>query len=243
MYCLDLFGEMGYLRSIRTTRDTCLKIAERKEGRVLTNLISGFAISCLETTGYFGAAFLMAMESMIAPVPSEAVMPFVGFLVADGKWELWAAIVVTSFGSLFGSLVSYIMGYHGGRPLILKVGKYLLLNQHDLELTERFFNRRGGTAALFVSRFIPVIRHLISIPAGMGKMPMAHFFVATLVGATLWNSFLLYCGMVLRDHWNVVQTYSHQVDIVVGVILVLGIAFFLKTRFKVRKIPGPGILK
>ncbi len=210
---------------------------------MLTNLISGFAISCLEMTGYFGAAFLMAMESMIAPVPSEAVMPFVGFLVADGKWNLWAAILATSAGSIVGSLISYVMGYYGGRPLILKVGKYLLLNRHDLELTEKFFSRRGGTLTLFISRFVPVIRHLISIPAGMGKMRLSHFLAATLVGATLWNSFLLACGMVLRDHWSVVQTYSHQVDIVVGVVLLLGLAFFIKSRFKARKGSEPDAVK
>jgi membrane protein DedA with SNARE-associated domain len=203
---------------------------------VLTNAVSVFAISCLEMTGYFGAAFLMALESMIFPIPSEAVMPFVGFLVADGKWNLGLAILVTSTGSLIGSLISYTMGYYGGKPFILKVGKYFLLNQHDLKMTEDFFSRRGGTLTLFISRFIPVIRHLVSIPAGIGKMRLLHFVLATALGATLWNSFLLVCGMFLRDHWMLVLTYSHQVDIAVVAVLALGLIWFVKSRFKNRKV-------
>lgn len=199
---------------------------------MLTEMISNLAIRCLDATGYFGAASLMALESMIAPVPSEAVMPFVGFLVADGKWDLWLSILVTSLGSIVGSLASYLIGAYGGKPLVLKVGKYLLLDQHDLELTERFFHRRSGTLTLFISRFIPVVRHLISIPAGVGRMPLGHFLVATLIGATLWNSFLLACGMKLREHWHIVQQYSHQVDIVVVVVLLGGIAFFARSRLR-----------
>lgn len=198
-------------------------------------MVSNFAIRCLETTGYFGAAFLMALESMIAPIPSEAVMPFVGFLVADGEWNLWLAVLATSAGSIIGSLASYLMGYHGGKPLVLKVGKYLLLDKHDLERTESFFNRRSGTLTIFVSRFVPVVRHLISIPAGTGKMPPGRFLIATLIGATLWNSFLLGCGMVLREHWSVVQTYSHQVDIVVVLALLAGAAWFVRARIGARR--------
>jgi len=176
----------------------------------------------------------MALESMILPVPSEAVMPFVGFLVADGKWELWAAIAATSAGSLVGSAISYMMGYYGGKPFVLKVGKYLLLNTHDLERTEDFFSRRKGILALFISRFIPVVRHLVSIPAGTGKMRLFPFLLTTLVGATIWNSFLLVCGMYLRERWELVETYSHQVDIVVVAVLIVGLAFFMRSRYRAR---------
>ncbi len=196
----------------------------------MTQSISGFAVSCLEATGYLGAAFLMALESMIAPVPSEAVMPFVGFLVADKRWSLEMAILSTSCGSLAGSLASYAMGRWGGRALVLKAGKYLLLSPHDLEMTERFFARRRGAWALFISRFIPVVRHLISIPAGAGAMPMGPFVLATLLGATIWNSFLLYCGMKLREHWSLVQQYSHQADLVVLAFLLTGVGLFVLSR-------------
>jgi len=165
---------------------------------MITELISNWAIKCLEVAGYAGAGSLMALESMIAPIPSEAVMPFVGFLVADGKWSLSAAILVTSLGSIVGSSLSYLMGYYGGKPFVLRVGKYLLLNVHDLERAEQFFHRRTGVATLFLSRFIPVVRHFISIPAGIGRMPWLRFLLTTLIGATIWNTFLLICGMKLR---------------------------------------------
>ncbi len=197
-------------------------------------MISELAVGCLESTGYAGAAFLMALESMIAPVPSEAVMPFVGFLVADGKWDIRLAVLATSAGSMAGSLASYALGRYGGKPLVLRFGRYLLLNRHDLELTERFFGRRRGTLALFASRFIPVVRHLISIPAGMGAMPLVPFSLATLLGATLWNGFLLVCGMKLREHWHLVQQYSHQVDLVVAAVLLAAAVWFVRARWSRR---------
>jgi len=203
---------------------------------LLTQFISEFALRCLDTAGYAGAAFLMALESMIAPIPSEAVMPFVGFQVADGKWNLWLAVIATSAGSLIGSLISYLMGYYGGKPVVLKVGKYLLLDQHDLELTEKFFHRRGGTLTIFISRFIPVVRHLISIPAGIGRMPVVPFLAATLIGATLWNGFLLACGMKLREHWSLMLKYAHEVDIVVIVVLLAGVVWFVRSRLTRRKL-------
>ena len=202
---------------------------------MITELISTIAVQILETTAYVGAFILMALESMIAPVPSEAVMPFVGFLVTDGKWNLGLAVLATSLGSLAGSLASYWMGYYGGKPLVLKVGKYLLLNRHDLELTERYFNRKQGIYTIFLARFIPVVRHFISIAAGMGKMPLVPFMLVTVVGATLWNGFLLYLGMRLREHWTVVQKYSHQVDIVIVILAVIGIGWFIRSRLAARK--------
>jgi membrane protein DedA with SNARE-associated domain len=199
---------------------------------MITETISKLAVKILDTAGYAGAGLLMALESMIAPVPSEAVMPFVGFQVADGKWNLAAAILATSAGSMVGSWLSYWMGYYGGKPLVLKVGKYLLLNRHDLELTERFFSRRQGVWTVFLARFVPVVRHFISIPAGMGRMRLGPFSAVTLIGATIWNSFLLVCGMKLREHWPVVQKYSHQVDIVIVALLAIGGVWFIRSRLR-----------
>lgn len=202
---------------------------------MLTEMVSNFAARCLESMGYFGASLLMALESMVAPIPSEAVMPFVGFLVADGKWNPWMAVFATSAGSVAGSLLSYMMGFWGGKPLVLKVGRFLLLDREDLVRTESFFNRSGGTLTIFFSRFIPVIRHLISVPAGMGRMPLIPFLFATVLGATLWNSFLMVCGMKLREHWTIVQKYSHQVDIVVVLVLAGGVTWFIRSRLRKKK--------
>lgn len=202
---------------------------------MLTEVISEFAIRVLDGTGYAGAAFLMGLESMIFPVPSEAVMPFVGFLVADGKWGLSEAVLATSLGSFLGSYLSYLMGYYGGRPFVLKVGKYLLLDVHDLERTERFFHRQSGTLTLFLCRFVPVVRHLVSIPAGIGKMRFWPFALATLAGATMWNGFLLYCGFKLRENWSMVQTYRHHFDALIVGMLVASIAWYVWYKLKRRR--------
>ena len=199
---------------------------------MITEKISELAVRILDGTGYSGAAALMALESMIFPLPSEAVMPFVGFKVADGEWNLWLAILATSFGSMIGSWLSYAIGYFGGKPLVLKVGKYLLLKQRDLEWTERFFHRRAGAMTVFIGRFIPVVRHFISIPAGIGKMPWLPFSVATLIGATVWNTFLLLVGKQLRDNWHIVQKYSHQADIVIVALILAAVAWWFWSRRK-----------
>lgn len=185
----------------------------------------------IEKLGYLGAGILMALESMVAPVPSELVMPFVGFLAVEGKFSVPLAILVTSVGSIIGSLVSYYMGYWGGRPFVLKVGRYLLLNREHLEWTERWFERNGSWT-IFVSRFIPVVRHLISIPAGLGRMRLVPFCLYTLLGATIWNTFLLICGYKLRQNWTLVEQYSHEVDIVVAVALLLGGIWFVVTHLR-----------
>lgn len=205
---------------------------------MITEHITELAVQILDKAGYTGAAVLMALESMIAPVPSEAVMPFVGFQVADGKWNLGLAIFATSLGSLVGSLLSYWLGLYGGKPLVLKVGKYLLLNRHDLEMTERFFQKKQGLWTVFAARFVPVIRHFISIPAGIGRMPLGPFLAVSIVGATLWNTFLLVCGMKLREHWTVIQTYSHQVDIAIVVLSLIGLAWFVRSRLRRNPLAG-----
>jgi membrane protein DedA with SNARE-associated domain len=242
------FSSPGNL-SLRPFQRVCqvvrrLRLASADAGRVtmITETITKIAIQVLDTSGYAGACALMTLESMIAPVPSEAVMPFVGFQVADGKWNLWLAIGSTSLGSIIGSLLSYWIGCFGGKPLVLKVGKYLLLNQRDLERTEQFFHRKSGILTIFIARFIPVVRHFISIPAGIGRTPMIPFLIVTFIGSTIWNTFLLVCGMKLRDHWPVVQKYSHQVDIGIVVVILIGALWWVKVRwpqFRAEKVP-PG---
>ncbi|MFO1434875.1 MAG: DedA family protein [Gammaproteobacteria bacterium] len=197
---------------------------------MLTEHIAAVAIKVLDSTHYLGAAVLMALESMIVPLPSEAVMPFVGFQVADGKWALVPALVATTLGSITGSLLSYAMGYFGGRPFVFKAGKYLLLNVRDLERAETFFHKRQGAWTVFIARFVPVVRHFISIPAGVGRMPLLPFCAMTAMGAAMWNGFLLWLGMQLRERWNIVQSYSHQIDIVVVALLLLASVWYVRSR-------------
>jgi membrane protein DedA with SNARE-associated domain len=188
----------------------------------ITQWIANTAVAFIAATSYPGIFLLMVLESMVFPVPSEAVMPFAGFLIVTGQFTFTGVIIASTLGSIVGSLASYAMGFYGGKPFILKFGKYLLLDSHDLEITERFFAKRGELT-IFISRFIPVIRHLISIPAGLGKMNIWKFIIYTILGAGMWNAFLTYVGFKLKENWTEVMTYSHTIDIVV--VAVLGLAF------------------
>jgi membrane protein DedA with SNARE-associated domain len=199
----------------------------------LTELLIEQITRLIATGGYGGVAFLMMLESMVAPVPSEAVMPFAGFLIYDGKFTFPAVIFFATLGSIMGSLISYYAGAWGGRPFVRKFGKYLLLDEHHLELTERFFSKYGDKT-IFVSRFIPIVRHLISIPAGVGRMSIWKFCVYTVIGAAIWNAFLAFVGYHLKDNWLVVRKYGEIADVIViaGAIL---LSIYLIYQYRKRR--------
>ena len=195
----------------------------------MTKILMEHITSWIAAGGYPVVAILMVLESMVAPVPSEAVMPFAGFLIhgSNGVKFTWGGVAFAStLGSIIGSLVSYVMGYYGGKPLVTRFGRYLLLNLHDLEMTEKFFTRYGSIT-IFIGRFIPVVRHLISIPAGVGRMSLLKFSVYTIVGAGMWNMFLTWCGYCLKDHWELVEKYSKPIDIGTAALLLVGGAWFV----------------
>jgi membrane protein DedA with SNARE-associated domain len=200
----------------------------------ITETIAAFGTHVIDAIGYVGVFLLMTAESMVLPVPSEAVMPFAGFSIAEGTLSWAGVIVVATLGSIVGSLIGYAIGKFGGRPFVARFGRYLLLDAKDLEITDRFFQRRGSVTIL-VSRFIPIVRHLISIPAGMGRMPLLPFCVFTVVGAGLWNSFLAGCGFLLKKNWATVLRYSHLIDIAVVVILALLIVLYVARHLIRRK--------
>ncbi|MCL2646661.1 MAG: DedA family protein [Phycisphaerales bacterium] len=190
----------------------------------LTEIVKHLADWCMQTGGLFGAGVLMALESMIAPVPSEVVMPPLGMAVYRGEHTWTMAIVATSIGSLIGSVISYYIGYFGGKPLVMKVGRFLLINEEHLDLTHRWFERRGSIT-VFVCRFVPVVRHFISIPAGIAKMNLLKFCLYTVIGATMWNSLLLWAGWYLENKWDtLVMPYRKPIDAVVIVAMVVAVA-------------------
>ncbi|MFA5358542.1 MAG: DedA family protein [Patescibacteria group bacterium] len=186
----------------------------------ITQSLLDLFTSIIATAGYGGVIFLMILESMVIPVPSEAVMPFAGFLWFSGEMSFLPIVFFATLGSIIGSLLSYYIGYYGGRPLVMRFGKYLLLNEHHLDATEKFFAHYGDKA-VFVSRFIPVVRHLISLPAGIGKMNIWKFGVYTVVGASLWNSFLAYLGYYLGSRWEEIRKFSEVLDIIIVIVLVV----------------------
>ncbi len=202
----------------------------------ITEFIADFATAFIDKIGYAGVFLLMTMESMVFPVPSEAVMPFAGFLIAEAKLTFSGVILFSTLGSIVGSLISYWMGAWGGKPFIDRFGKYLLLDRKDLEFTERFFTRYGAST-IFISRFIPVVRHLISIPAGAGGMRLLPFSIYTVAGAGLWNAFLTVAGYYLKQNWSEVMKYSHVIDIAVVLILIGLFGYFIHKHLGRKKRP------
>lgn len=199
----------------------------------ITQFVVSLGTHVIDATGYAGVFLLMVAESMILPVPSEAVMPFAGFLVAEGTLSAAAAVAFATLGSLTGSLLSYAIGRFGGRPFIERFGKYVLVDVSDLDLTDRFFRRRGAVA-IFISRFIPVVRHLVSIPAGIARMRLGPFALLTVAGAALWNAFLTWCGFALRRNWTAVTHYSSLADIGIVALLAALVVLFVVRHLRRR---------
>jgi len=187
--------------------------------------IGGFALSTISLLGYVGIFFLMMLESMVVPVASELVMPFAGFLVAQGNLNFILVIVASSLGSITGSLIFYYIGKTGGTTLVEKYGKYVLVDTEDIKKTEAWFNKRGELT-IFIARLVPVVRHLISLVAGVGKMNVRKFTLYTILGATLWNGILTYLGFILGQHWNEVSQYVEELDIIIVILLVTGCLYF-----------------
>ena len=180
----------------------------------------------ISTSGYLGVFLLMAAESTMVPLPSELVMPFAGYLAYTGKFNFVYVIFISGLGTVFGSLVSYYIGEYGGEPFLEKYGKYLLINKKDLEWTHKWFTNHGEKT-IFISRFIPVVRHLISIPAGIAEMNIKRFTIFTFLGGFLWNTFLAYLGYLLGQNWTLVHHYTKPLSYVVVVLLISGVVFFV----------------
>jgi membrane protein DedA with SNARE-associated domain len=193
--------------------------------------LAGFAVDVLSATGYPGLFLLMMGESMVLPIPSEAVMPFAGYLVSTGGMSWAGAILASSLGSLAGSYASYLMGKHGLLPLVLRYGKYVLVKEHHIEKAHLFFSTRG-TVAVFLCRFIPAVRHVSSIPAGSARMPLGSFLVASVLGATIWNCILLVIGYKVGQNADAIAEYKHLLDLA-GIALVVLLAGYV--WFEVRQ--------
>ena len=188
--------------------------------------------------GYPGLFVLIALESTLVPIPSELVMPFAGYLAAKGEFNLYVVLVINSVGALVGSGLCYWIGAVGGKPFLLKYGKWVLIRRHDIEKTEKFFAQHGK-ATILIARFVPVIRHIISLPAGMARMKLVPFFVQTFIGSTIWGSFLIILGYELGARWDTVANKIKKFDLVIGVVVVvalvgLGVRFYLRRRRRER---------
>lgn len=201
--------------------------------------LAGFIIAVISAGGYLGVVLLMAIESACIPLPSEVVMPFAGYLVYTGRFDLFAAATAGAIGCNLGSTVAYYVAVYGGRPAIERWGRYVLIRTHDLDRAEQLFDRYGS-AMVFVGRLLPVIRTFIAFPAGLARMRMLPFQVYTFIGSWIWCFALAYVGFVLGDRWNSDPQFRriyHSLDIVIIVVLVAGIAWFLWSHWPKRKAP------
>jgi membrane protein DedA with SNARE-associated domain len=196
---------------------------------ILHNFITSFMIH----TGYAGVTSLMAIESACIPLPSELIMPYAGYLVNRGTFSLFWAATAGAIGCNLGSVVAYEIGAYGGRPLVERFGRYILLNKHDLETADRFFLRHGAIA-IFIARLLPVVRTFIALPAGIARMPRGKFHLYTFLGSWPWCFVLAYIGMKLGQHWDTLGKYFHRFDAVIAVLLALGIFLFLRSHWKNR---------
>ncbi len=201
----------------------------------IITLLAGFIIATISRLGYGGIVLLMAIESACIPLPSEIIMPFAGYLVFTGEMQLWLVALAGAVGCVLGSLVAYYVGAWGGRPLVEKYGKYILVSHHDLALADRWFQRYGDIT-IFVGRLLPVIRTFIAFPAGISRMPMGRFVVYTFVGSYIWSWGLAWVGVKLGQNWNTLGVYFHRFDAIIGVILVIALVWYVRRHLNHRKL-------
>ncbi|OYY71829.1 DedA family protein [Sphingomonas sp. 28-63-12] len=198
----------------------------------LLGILAGFTIWVISSGGYLGIVLLMAIESACIPLPSEIIMPFAGYLVSTGQFNLYLAATAGAIGCNLGSIPAYELGKRGGRPAFLRWGKYVLIGPGEIDKADRFFERYGNSAVL-IGRLLPVIRSFIAFPAGVARMPLARFHLYTFVGSWPWCFGLAYVGMVLGDQWNNspwMKAAFHSADLIIGVAIVLAAGWYIRHK-------------
>ncbi len=200
----------------------------------LDGIVIPFLESLYRAFGYVGVAAAMAIESAAIPLPSELILPFAGWSVSRGvvepltgtAWSYWGAVIAGVLGNTAGSLVAYAVGLYGGRPLLERWGRYVLISTHDLDLADRWFGRYGD-ATVFFSRMLPVIRTFISVPAGIARMPLWRFIAFSLAGAVPWVMLLVWGGTLLGDHWIELKHALKGLDYLVAAGLAALVGLFV----------------
>lgn len=198
--------------------------------------LAHFIITVISVSGYAGVVLLMALESACVPLPSEIIMPFAGYLVHAGELKLIWVATAGALGCNLGSAVAYWIGAWGGRPFIAKYGRFVLLDHHDLDRAEHFFQRFGGIT-VFLARLMPVIRTFIALPAGIAKMPQFRFHLYTFLGSWPWCFALAYAGMKLGQAWDTDPQFKaiyHRFHLGVEILLLAAIVWFVWTHWRNR---------
>lgn len=205
----------------------------------LEHYIIPFLENLYSVTGYWGVLIAMAIESACIPLPSEIVLPMAGWMVAkkEAGWNLWLATLAGTFGCTVGSAIAYWVGFLGGRPLLNRFGKYVLISQHDLDLADRWFVKYGD-AAIFFSRLLPVVRTFISFPAGVARMHFVKFLIYTTIGSFPWSLGLVYAGSLMGDNWIQVREWLHPLDYPILAIILALIGLYVYRHIRQAKATG-----
>lgn len=200
----------------------------------LISFLATFIIAVISSMGYWGILLCMAIESACIPLPSEIIMPFSGYLVTTGQFTLHGTALAGAVGCVLGSIVAYYAGLCLGRDFLIKYGRYVLISPKDVDWADRWF-AKYGSAAIFFSRLLPVIRTFISFPAGVARMKMAPFIFYTFIGSYPWCYVLAWVGKKMGENWNTLGPYFHRFDAVIGVFILIGLGFWLKHHLKFKK--------
>ena len=201
--------------------------------KIVTSL-AAWIIGVIQSGGYASVVLLMAIESACIPLPSEVIMPFAGFALAHSMLQLALVATAGAIGCNLGSIPPYWLGSRGGRPMIERFGRFVLLNTHDLDRVEGFFNRYGSVTVL-VGRLLPVVRTFIALPAGIAKMNPVRFHIYTFVGSWPWCFLLAYVGMKLGDKWQTDPRFKevfHRFHLGVEIALLAAIVWFVVSHWK-----------
>jgi membrane protein DedA with SNARE-associated domain len=193
--------------------------------------LSAFIVATIATLGYSGVVLMMAIESACIPLPSEVIMPFAGYLVSTGRFNLQLVAIAGAVGCLLGSYLAYYVGASGGRWFLLRYGRWVLIAPHEIEIADRFF-ARWGAPAVFFSRMLPVVRTFIAFPAGVARMRLVPFTIYTLAGSYPWCLALAYLGMKLGQNWGTLGPYFHRFDTVIAALLAIGAGLVLYNRIR-----------
>jgi len=197
----------------------------------LIAVLAGFIISGISSMGYAGIVLMMAIESACIPLPSEIIMPFSGYLVAKGQFTLFWVSFAGALGCLVGSIPTYFVGLYGGRPLLEKYGKYVLISHHDMKIADKFFAKYGDLAT-FISRLLPVVRTFISLPSGIARTNFPKFCLYTFLGSFVWCGFLAWIGVKMGENWNTLGVYFHRFDAVIGIVILAGAVWYIRRHLK-----------
>lgn len=200
-------------------------------------LIFQFITHVIDVGGYAGIAVLMGIESACIPLPSEIIMPFAGYLVFTGHFNLLLAATAGAIGCNLGSVVAYWIGAVGGRPLVERYGNWVLMNHHDVERMTYFFDKYGSITVL-VARLLPIVRTFIAFPAGIAKMSQLRFHLYTFIGSWPWCFVLAYIGMKLGEKWHTDPRFEqlfHRFHIAMEVALLAALVWFVWTHLNRRR--------